>query len=78
MCRKVTYGCSDVMVILEVKKSTAYLIIKELREELGNMKIPGTNRSYALPPQGRIPAPFFCEKYFLNRADCDEILSKTG
>ncbi len=78
MASKPLYSASDVIVILGVQKTKAYQIIKALREELNSMKVPGKNIRYALPPAGKIPASFFCEKYCLDRDECDEYLEKAG
>lgn len=66
----------DVMVLLEVKQTKAYAVIKELREQIANTKIPGTDRCYSLPPEGKIRKSYFCEAYMMNEAECDEILEE--
>lgn len=65
---------SDVMILLEVKQCKAYEVIKELREQIAKTKIPGTDRCYSLPPEGKIRKSYFCEAFMLNEAECDEIL----
>ena len=79
MAVKSMYRCKDIMVLLDIAENCAYEIIRELRDEISKTQIPGTNRNYAKPPRGRVPAKFFCEKYMLDREICDEILlTKAG
>ncbi len=70
------YTAQDVMILLEVKQTKAYAIIKELGNELVKTKIPGTDRYYARPPAGKIQKSFFCEKFMLNRTECDNLIAK--
>ena len=70
------YRVEDIMIIMEVKKSKAYQIIRSLQDEIANTRIPGTKRYYSPPPAGRIRKDFFCEKYMLDVAECDAIIAK--
>lgn len=71
------YTAEDVMILLEVKQTKAYAIIKDLNNKLVQTKIPGTDRCYGCPPAGKIRKSFFCETFMLNEKECDEIIAET-
>lgn len=70
------YTATEVMILLEVKQTKAYAIIKDLNKKLVQTKIPGTDRFYGCPPAGKIRKSFFCETYMLNEEECDEIIAE--
>jgi len=72
------YGVEDVMFLIEVRETKAYEIIRELREELANTKIPGTQRTYYKPPAGKIQKRYFCERFNLDPEECDRALTQTA
>lgn len=78
MASKAMYRCEDIMLILDVAENCAYTIIRKLNAEIAKTTIPGTNKKYAKPPRGRTPAKYFCEKYMLDKQECDEIIEKAG
>lgn len=61
------FDVEDVMLILGIKNTKAYDIIKELRKEL-------VSKGYAEYPAGRIPKKYFCERYYLDLQDVEEML----
>jgi hypothetical protein len=70
------YSATDIMALLECSQSKAYGIAKALADEVAKMKIPGTNRHYSRPPAGKIQSHYFCEKFMLDRTECDEIAKR--
>ncbi len=72
----VWYRVEDISIIMGVKKTKAYEIIKKLREEIEHTRIPGSHKCYAAPPRGQIRKSFFCEKYMLDPDECDRIIQE--
>lgn len=70
------YTVDDVMILLGVGQSKAYQVIKALGDEIAKTKIPGKDRCYARPPAGRIQKSYFCEKFMLDRFECDSIIAE--
>ena len=70
------YTADDVMILLGVGQSKAYQVIKALGDEIAKTKIPGKDRCYARPPAGRIQKSYFCEKFMLDRLECDSIIAE--
>ena len=70
------YTATDVMILLEVKQTKAYAIIKDLNKKLSQTKIPGTDRYYSCPGAGKIRKSFFCETFMLDEKECDEIIAE--
>lgn len=70
------YTADDVMILLGVGQSKAYQVIRTLGNEIANTKIPGKDRCYARPPAGRIQKSYFCEKFMLDRFECDTLIAE--
>lgn len=70
------YTADDVMILLGVGQSKAYQVIKALGDEIAKTKIPGKDHCYARPPAGRIQKSFFCEKFMLDRFECDILIAE--
>ena len=70
------YTADDVMILLGVGQSKAYQVIKALGDEIAKTKIPGKDHCYARPPAGRIQKSYFCEKFMLDRFECDSIIAE--
>ncbi len=68
------YTADDVMTLLNVGKSKAYEVIRNLGNEISKTKIPGKERCYARPPAGKIQKSYFCEKFMFEQAECDRVL----
>lgn len=68
------YTAKDVMTLLEVGESTAYKIMTKLGSEITKQKVPGTDHYFAKPPRGKIQKIYFCEKYMLDKTECDAYL----
>jgi hypothetical protein len=68
------YTAKDVMVILDACQTYAYAAIKRLADEITATKIPGTEKTYARPPAGKIQKVYFCKKYMLDQKECDRLL----
>lgn len=63
------YTAEDVMVLLDVAQTKAYEVIRELAAGL----VAG---NYSKPPAGKIQKKLFCEKFMLDREECDTLLAK--
>ena len=63
------YGVEEVIAILGVRRTKAYEIIRELREDL-------KSKGYIEPPAGRIQKRYFCERFSLDIAECERFLSE--
>jgi len=61
------FSVEDVKIILGIENTKAYDIIKELRKEL-------VSKGYADYPAGRVPKKYFCERYYLELKDVEEVL----
>lgn len=61
------YTRSDVQLIFGVSESKAYEIISELSKGL-------EDAGFLKPPTGRIQRSILCEKYNLDRTECDAIV----
>lgn len=70
------YTADDVMILLGVGQSKAYQVIKALGDEIAKTKIPGKDHCYARPPAGRIQKSYFCEKFMLDRFECDILIAE--
>lgn len=70
------YTVDDVMILLGVGQSKAYQVIRDLGDEIAKTKIPGKDCCYARPPAGRIQKSYFCEKFMLDRFECDTIIAE--
>ncbi len=68
------YTAKDVMLLLDIGESTAYKVMAKLSNEITKKKVPGTDHNFAKPPRGKIQKIYFCEKYMLDRKECDEYL----
>ncbi len=69
------YTAKDVMILLDVGESTAYKIMTKLGSEISKKKVPGKEDiHFAKPPRGKIQKSFFCEKYMLDKTECDAYL----
>jgi hypothetical protein len=67
------YIVQDVMAILDVGQTTAYTAMRLLADEIESTNIPGTDRTYARPPRGKIQRDYFCASHGLDRKLCDKI-----
>lgn len=63
------YTAEDVMILLGVAQTKAYEVIRELAAEL-------VAENYLKPPAGKIQKKLFCEKFLLDREECDALLSE--
>ena len=69
------YNAKDVMCILECGQTNAYSLISQMRSEIEQTKIPGTDRCYIAPPAGKIQKKYFCESMNLDQKECDRIIA---
>lgn len=72
------YTAADVMILLGVGQSKAYEVIRDLGNEIAKTKIPGKDRCYARPPAGKIQKAYFCEKFMLDRSECDKLIAENN
>ena len=61
------YGADEITSLLGVSRSKAYEIIRQLRKDL---KLLG----FLSPKAGKIQQSYFCERFMLDPAECDECL----
>ena len=60
----------EVMLLLgDVSRSKAYKVMKSLGNEI-------VAKGYAAPPAGKIQKDHFCEKFLLNKRECESILEQ--
>ena len=71
------YDKNDVMTLVGVAQTKALAIIRELRDDLAKTKMPGHEAYFSKPPAGRIQKRYFCERYNLDLAECEQTLQKT-
>lgn len=64
------FTAQDVQVLFGVAQTKAYQIIKELSEKL-------VTEGYSRPPHGKIQKQYLCEKYRLDKTECETILAET-
>lgn len=63
------FTSQDVQVLFGVAPTKAYQIIKELAENL-------VKEGFSRPPHGKIQKQYLCEKYKLDKIECETILTE--
>lgn len=63
------YRVNDVMKLLQISKSKAYGVIRQLRKDL-------ESEGYICPPAGRIQSRYFCERFGLEVDECNKYLKE--
>ena len=61
------YGVEEIMAILGIKRSKAYSIIYQLRQDL-------ESEGYIIPPAGRVQKRYFCDRFHLDYRECEKFL----